>query len=366
MITIQLRVATPDGTIQGFVSNYTNLRYVMRADGRIGGLSFTVPLFMYDWFNPNQPDMRITVWRSVNNMRPQLEGNTEYLTTLYELTSDFINVTCATIDDVLRRRIIAYSAGDTTYTRFLAQRAGDIMKEIVRQNLGSSVNTALRDGDDTNVTISNLTVSSNLADGAQLSIACSRNNVYDTLQTISQYSMQQGSWIIGKIDSDGSDWTFNTYATAYGVDRRSQTALSVLFGNIENIQYTYDYNAEYNFNIVGGSGTETARFIGTNSIANTNVTLTPYSRREYFYSNPQLRTQLEVDVYAEYLARAQRPAYQFKCDLIQTPTFVRGINYNLGDIVTVWFNDAYYDTRIDVIEVSVDTTVTEKAELRLL
>lgn len=366
MITLQLRVATPDGTVLGFVTNYSNLKYVMRADGRIGACTFTVPLYMYDWFNPNNPDMRITIWRSVNLQPPILEGGTEFLTTLYELTTDFINVTAATIDDLLRRRIIAYPAGNATYAKFSAQPAGNVMKALVSQNMSSGVNTTLRDGNDTNVVISNLTIAGNLNDGAIISISCSRNNLYDTLQTISQYSMQSGSWIIGKIDSNGTNWTFNTYQTSYGVNRTSQTPLSLNYGNIENIQYIYDYNSEYNYNIVGGSGTETARKIGT-SVLTSSVIQTPYSRREYFYSNPQLRAQTEVDAYADYLTRALRPTYQFKCDLIQTPNYVRGVNYNLGDIVTVWFNNQYYYTRIDVIEVTVnENNISEKAELRLL
>ena len=47
--------------------------------------------------------------------------------------------------------------------------------------------------------------------------------------------------------------------------------------------------------------------------------------------------------------------------------YVRGINYNIGDILSVFFNGIVYSVRLDIIEVRFDETgSSEIAELRLI
>jgi hypothetical protein len=46
---------------------------------------------------------------------------------------------------------------------------------------------------------------------------------------------------------------------------------------------------------------------------------------------------------------------------------VRGVDYNVGDILTVEFNKTQYTTRLDVIDVTINASgITERAELRLV
>lgn len=364
MINTLIRVANQSGAVLGYISEYSNLRYVLRGDGKIGGCSFTVPLYFYDWLNPTNPDMRITIWRSINNMIPKLENDTEYLTVIYDITDMDITVTAYSLNILLSRRIIAYPADDTTYTKFDSINAGNIMKTLVRQNLSTGVNVS-RDGNDTNVSIQNLTVTGNANDGIVMSKACSRNNLYDTIQEIATTSQQSGSWIVGVITSNGSNWTFDTYPTKYGIDRRNQTPLSLAYGNIEEIKFIYDYSSEYNFAIIAGAGTGVGRIIGT-SIA-PNATMNPYSRKEFMYSNPAIRDVATATDSALSCVRAFRPLVSLKCKLIQTPVYVRGINYNIGDILSVFFNGIVYSVRLDIIEVRIDETgSSETAELRLI
>jgi hypothetical protein len=141
--------------------------------------------------------------------------------------------------------------------------------------------------------------------------------------------------------------------------------LSLSNRNVEQVELTYDRTKEYTTAIAAGSGTESARIIGTNFSAE--VTASPYNRKEMFYTNPQLTKQTEVDAAALTLTRANRATFSFSAALIQTPQFVRGIDYNVGDILTVEFNNIQYTTRLDVIDVSITNAgVTERAELRLV
>jgi hypothetical protein len=364
MITISLRVATPENAILGFINNYRELRYVLRGDGKIAACEFTVPNSYYDWFNPDNTDFRITIWRSVNNQISLLDGQTEYLTAVFKITNTHITVTAYSLPELLRRRINAYPANNTTYSKFTSAYTGNIMKALVRTNMTASFN-ALRDGDDSYVVVPNLTVDADANDGVVTTISCSRNNVYDTVLTLAANSQQAGSWLVGTIISNGSSWTFKTFATSFGVNRTGEQALSMDNRNIEQIDLTYDFGDEVNFAIAAGAGTDTARKIGTAS--GTSITRSIYARRESLYSNPQLRTQNEVDAAATAVVRISRPAFSFKCSLLQTPDFIRGVNYDIGDILNVLFMGRIYTTRLDVIEVSIDSSgINEKAELRLV
>ena len=364
MITYTLRYSTSAGSLIGFVNNFESCRYVIRGDGGVGAMELVVPIVLIDWFNPSNVDYRLTVWRSINNQQGLLEGATEFLTVGWKITDDRITVTALSLQSLLQRRIVAYYAGLDNYSKFTSVYAGNLMKILVRTNLTSGF-AANRDGVDTYVAIDNLTVVGNANDGAVLTYSCSRNNVLQAITTASQASTQSGSWIVGQITSNGSAWTFDTYPQYFGQDRRGQSVLSLGNRNVEQVELTYDRTQEYTAVIAAGSGTEAARFIGTNFSAE--VTASPYNRKEMFYSNPQLTSQAAVDTAAVNLTRANRATFSFSAALIQTPQFVRGVDYNVGDILTVNFNKTQYTTRLDVIDVTINASgVTERAELRLV
>ena len=135
--------------------------------------------------------------------------------------------------------------------------------------------------------------------------------------------------------------------------------------NVEQVKLTYDRTTEYTTVIAAGSGTEQARIIGTNFSAE--VTASLYNRKELFYTNPQLKSQVLVDAAAYNLTRANRATFNFSAALIQSPQFVRGVDYNVGDILTVEFNGTQYTTRLDVVDVSISSNgVVERVELRLV
>lgn len=364
MITYTVRVANSAGNVLGFVSDFESCRYVIRGDGGVGAMELVVPIALINLFNPSNVDYRLTVWRSINNQQGLLEGATEFLTVGWKITDDRITVTALSLQSLLQRRIVAYYAGIANYSTFTNVYAGNLMKILVRTNLTSGF-AANRDGADTYVAIDNLAVVGNANDGVVLSYGCSRNNVLQAITAVSQASTQSGSWIIGQITSNGSAWTFDTYPQYFGQDRRGQSVLSLGNRNVEQVELTYDRTQEYTAIIVAGAGKESARFIGTNF--STEITASLYNRKELFYSNPQLSKQAEVDTAALNLTRANRATFSFSAALIQTPQFVRGVDYNVGDILTVDFNKTQYTTRLDVIDITINASgVTERAELRLV
>lgn len=364
MITYTLRYSTSAGSLIGFINDFESCRYVIRGDGGIGAMELVVSVAHIGWFNPQNVDYRLTVWRSINNQQALLEGSTEFLTVGWKITDQTITITALTLQSLLQRRIVAYYAGLDNYSKFTSKFAGNIMKVLVRTNCTSAF-SANRDGADTYVAIPNLTVNGDNNDGVLLTYSCSRNNLLDAITVISQSSTQAGLWIIGQVTSNGDTWTFGTYPYYFGQDRRGQSILSLDNRNVEQVELTYDRTTEYTAIIAAGSGAESARFIGTNFSAE--VTASPYNRKELFYTNPQLNSQALVDAAAYNLTRANRATFSFSAALIQTPQFVRGVDYNVGDILTVEFNGTQYTTRLDVVDVSISSNgVVERAELRLV
>lgn len=363
MINFQIRIVDVSGNNVAYIRNFLSCDYVLRGDGSIGALTLVVPRSEYaTLFTPNNVDYRVQVWRAVNDRPFGLDGRTEFLITSWRITQQAITITAGDLQSVLARRVNAYPAA-TAETVYSAAYAGNIMKDLVRKNFIAPGST--RDGSTTGVDISAyLTVAADANDGLQMDIACSRNNVHDVVQKISYSSQDYGSWIIGRITSDGTDWTFDTYPNQFGSDRRALT-LSVDSQNIENIELEYDRSEEYTALSVGGSGTSTSRIIGTAD--SPNITLSPVYRREYFYSNPQITTQNEADYYAQALTRQYRGQLRFTCTLISSPYFVRGVDYDLGDIITVQFLNLQYTTRIDMVRVNITPeNIAESAELRLV
>lgn len=364
MINYTVRIANSGGAILGFISDFETCRYIIRGDGQVGVCELTVSKTYSSWFNPANVDYRLTVWRSINNQQALLEGATEFLTMAWKITDDKITVTALSLQSILSRRIVAYHAGLANFSTFKNVFAGNLIKILVRTNLTSGF-TAVRDGVDTYVPIDNLTVVGNANDGVVLSYGCSRNNVLQAITAVSQASTQAGTWLIGQVTSNGTNWTFDTYPQFFGQDRRGQSVLSLSNRNIEQVELTYDRTQEYTTVIAAGAGSEKARFIGTGFSAE--VTASPYNRKEVFYSNPQLKKQSEVDTAANNLLRAYRATFAFAATLIQTPQFMRGVDYNVGDILTVEFNNAQYITRLDMVDVTINASgITERADLRLV
>ena len=244
MIIYSVRYSTPDGSLIGYINDFESCRYVIRGDGGVGAMELVISTAHSDWFNPANVDYRITVWRSINNQQPLLEGATEFLTVGWKITNTKITVTALSLQSLLQRRIVAYYAGLADYSKFTNKYAGNIMKVLVRTNCTSRF-AANRDGVDTYVPMNNLTVNGDANDGVQLSIRCSRNNLFDTITTIAQSSMQSGTWIVGQITSNGSAWTFDTYPLYFGQDRRGQSVLSLGNRNVEQVELTYDRTKEY-------------------------------------------------------------------------------------------------------------------------
>jgi len=332
------------------------------APGGIGVLETTLPLS----FNPSflMEDGRIGVWRSINGRPTYQDNNATFLIRHidYGPTSIFVRAYHAT--SLLDRRIIAYPAG-STYSTKAATAADDLIKTFVNENMLAGIVGADRDGVETYADVSAyLSKQANLTLGASIAKSAARRRLLDVAADLANASNTAGTYLTFEILAPTeSTLELRTYATQRGVDRRvGNTAgntpiiLSQSRGNLTNAHLVIDHTESASFIVAGGQGEEALRRIGTAFDA-TRAGASPFGRIERFRDAANVSAQASVDDEADSQLRDSRPVILFTGDLIETPALTRGIDFDLGDMLTAEHPQSgqQFDVRLDVIRETIDS-----------
>lgn len=321
--------------------------------GGVGVLEATLPLS----FDPALllEDGRIGVWRSINGRPPYLDNGAIFLIRYLDFGPQSIFVRAEHASSLLDRRIIAYPAG-STYTTKAAAPADDQIKAFMDQQMLAGIVGADRDGVETYADVSAyLTKQANLGQGASVAKSGARRRLLDVCTDLANASTTAGVYLTFEIYA-ASETTLElrTYATQRGVDRRAGTAnpviLSSLRGNLTDAHLVIDHTESASFIVAGGQGEEDARVIGTAFDA-VRASGSPFGRNERFRDAVNVSTQASVDDEADTQLRAARPRIIFTGELVETPALTRGIDFDLGDIVTAEHptSGQQFDVRIDMI-----------------
>lgn len=321
------------------------------APGGIGVLETTLPLS----FDSSLllEDGRIGVWRAINGRAPYLDNGAIFLIRYLDFGPTSVFVRAYHASSLLDRRIIAYAAG-SSYSTKAATAADDLIKTFVNENMLSGIVGADRDGVETYADVSAyLTKQANLSQGASIAKSGARRNLLDMCTDLAQASATAGVYLTFEISAPSeSTLELRTYATQRGVDRRAgspnQVILSSLRGNLTNAHLVIDYTQSASFIVAGGQGEETNRLIGTAFDA-TRAAASPFGRIERFRDASNVSTQAAVDDEADTQLRQARPLILFTGELVETPALTRGIDFDLGDILTAEQSGRQYDVRLDMI-----------------
>lgn len=326
--------------------------------GGVGVLETTLPLS----FNPAflLEDGRVGVWRAINGRAPYLDNGAIFQIRYLDFGPTSIFVRAYHANNILDRRIIAYPAG-SSYTTKAAAPADDQIKAFVDENMLSGIVGADRDGVETYADVSAyLTKQANVSQGASIAKTAARRKLQDVLTDLAQASTTAGTYLTYEVYAPSEDTLqFRTYAVQRGVDRRAGTAnpviLSQLRGNLINAHLVIDYTNAASFIVAGGQGEETERLIGTAFDA-VRAGTSPFGRIERFRDAANVSTQAAVDDEADTQLRASRPLILFTGDLVETPALTRGIDFDLGDIVTAESaTGQQYDVRLDVVRETINS-----------
>lgn len=333
-----------------------SLTYV-RSVNTVSPLTLTLPIARYEYlFRDPQlwVDTRIEVWRRVNGGAEYLDTETVWFVRGFrkKLTQKVFQVTAYSANQLLDRAIVAYAAASAQSQK--TDNIDDLMKAIVRENLGSSAGVGrVRTG---------FTVQADASLGTSTTKAFSYRNVLDVLQDLAQESGTTAAPIffdiVGVITVDGiTSIEFRTYANQRGLDRTYASQLNGITlstddSTLNDAEIAYDFSNEINAIYVGGSGQEAARtVVAVSDTARINTS--PLNRSEGFvnYSNSNVTSVLQSAGYA--VLRDSRPKKIITANIQNTTNLMYGRDWYWGDKVTAQVDTDTFNARIDAIQVSI-------------
>jgi Siphovirus ReqiPepy6 Gp37-like protein len=357
------RICDPYGSLLAEVANFVDnpdgggsaLGYTLNV-GNIGALRLTLPIT----FDASllRLDGRVGVWRAINGRAPTLDGQTVFFIRKWEYTDRTTTITAYSANHLRTRRVIDYFAGSSYASKAAPTAAGNVIKIFVSENMLAGIVGADRQGVETQADISAyLTNQADLGDGQSIAQQCAWRNLDDVIREIQDASTFAGTYMACDIIAPSeSTLELRTYATVRGVDHTATSMQPMLLspqaGSLENCRLIVDRSEEVTFAVAGGAGEQSQRLIAT-AIDTARVAESPFNRIERFGDYSNISDAAALQDVADAMVRAGRPRIEFTADVIETDGATRGIQYDLGDMVTASFRNVQYDCRMDVVEVAV-------------
>lgn len=307
----------------------------------------------------------LEVWRSINGSFPYLDGETGWLIRKPSYATSASGEETITLEaydfcDILRRRIIAYQAGNS-YTHKL-DFADDLMKDIVVENYGVSTLDALR-----NIS-SYLHVQTNVSLGPIVGDDIQHEVVLDTLQNFSNAAWEEGIRVLFDIVYQSVlNVEFRTYIDYRGNDHSSTSASPVIvsqdLGNLSEPMIVEDYSQEKNYAYAGGSGENDLQTIEEYGDT-VRVGASPYNRCEIYADGGNTTDATILQSIAKDAVAAGKPRLILTGKIVDTPGFRYGLHYRYGDLVTAQYKGQIFNCRVSAIHVSVDNN-GEKLDIQI-
>ena len=322
--------------------------------------------FDYSLFNAVQRDYQIRVFRAPRGGKLELY-NAYFVRG--KGASDFENNTKEMVfrgpdvREILHRRIIAYAV-DSSQALKTTTEADDMMKAVVRENLGSSATTG-RD-----ITGLNFSVEANQKLGPQITMAFAWKNLLTTLQKIQQSSAISGDETYFDIDvsvdesqNGALSLRFVTQLGYIGRDLRQSSGDHIGFskelGNLSEVHYEEDYMGEANYIYAGGQGSAASRTIVEVS-DDDRINSSIYNRRELFANASGASTTAGVTGIANSRLNDKRPRSKLHATILDTPETPFQKLWDAGDYVSVKAFGRTFDEVIKTVTVKVDANGLER------
>jgi hypothetical protein len=358
-----------------------------------------------------EPDRRIEVWRSPDDDHPlRLEGiyllRQPKIYTREEDAVDIIEFFGRSPLDLLARRWIIQAAG-TSYTAKTAA-IDDMMKAIVREQM-LWLNSVDKNGAQDNTRAYpdlEFSVQADYGLGTTISRRFADRNVLDVLKELMDTSFQlfdddpannrkiyfdlvprdlRGFEIYIQDEETGQPiqdedglplldeqsgsmnaigFQFQTFADLRGVDRTEQLLFSVANSNLKGPFYSKNHFEEKNSIIVKGSGRgESREIVVVNDAARVNSSR--WNRCETIFEANYEVDDTELQNVGAAQLKEGKPVEELFATFLNlpgnesVPSSLYGIDWDLGDLVPVWYAEQLFRCEIVVVYVGVDQNGVE-------
>ena len=303
------------------------------------------------------PDGRIEVWRKLDSGREYLDTDTIWLIKKVTQKIDASGLQSIVVEAdtplcVLREpgRYVAYAAG-TAQSTYAAAAADDQIKQVARENIGSSANASRN-------LSAYISIDPNISLGASVAKSFALRDCLKVMQEFADASTTAGTYVAFDIVADTpTTLTFRTFTQQRGVDHRfpggiNPVLISPEMGNLGEIVFSQDYRSEITFAVAGGKGENSDRLFAS-AQDNVRIGLSPFGWREYFKDATQYNSTTGLAAEADAIVRSGRVKTIFQGRLIDTPDSRYGVDWAWGDYVTAQAFGQLIDCRIDAVSVSV-------------
>lgn len=333
---------------------------IVRVENGVGALVLTMPYsaVQFDYW---KRDGIITAERDpLGNGSPALFTEQVYFIVkrrryYNEQGAAYVEITALDANCLLVRRQVLYAAGSANADR--TDNAGDVMRAVIRDNLGSSATAARQ--------IASLTVGSDLADGASVSKAFAWRNVLQVQQELARASTIAGTYMAFDVicstppGAGSLGLEFRTYSSQRGLDHRypSGAAGPVLlgpdFGTLADADYTEDWTDEINHATALGQGEGSARATAT-SADTVRSGASPHALCEGVVDARNTSSATALQDEADQALRAGLPRRTFSGRIVDTAGVRFGVEYNFGDYLTAQSWGDSLDCRLSAVQVDFD------------
>jgi len=318
------------------LTDWISLSYVQNVNG-LGWFDLELPGYFELGLEKKFKDWRLIVWREIIGSRRYIDfaGFVRDPGRSYNHGVKRTHLAGFDYNEILNRRIIAYFANSAYAAK--SGLADDVMKELVYENLGAGVTDALRDYS------AYLSIQGDLGLGTTIRKRCAHDNLLKTLQSISQNSRKTTATAtcFGVVPlGTGYQMEFRTKVGQWGMDHRhpdgvdGAVVFSTEFGNIVAADQA-DKSAEEITAIYGlGEGQRENRLI-TTVLDATRIASSAINRREAAYDNGNMAIAADLADAARARLEEGQPQETFTFTTADVEGCVLGVNYDLGDRVTV-------------------------------
>jgi len=305
-------------------------------------------------------DARFEFWRAPTQTA-KLAQVLLGITRMWEYTTNRDGLTVVTPmgpgpTELVRRRIVAYAADESESDK--SGPADDVMKEIVRENLGASA-PAGRD-----LSALGFTVQGDMGDAPTVERKFAWQNVYPVLENLSD-----AAWAAGTrtgfhiVPVTAGNLEFRTWTDQPGVDRTG-VIFSIENDNLERPKLRYDYSKEKNYIYSGGDDTGAARNVREVS-DDVQVDASVWNRREGWVDCRMETEDAAIDAAGEAGLSKHRGRVFFQGRLIDSPAALFGRDWNWGDRVTIDYTGVQLPVLVQAIKIVVDRNGKEKLDVRV-
>lgn len=211
--------------------------------------------------------------------------------------------------------------------------AGNIIKDLARQNFGVDVQDAARDMS------THFSVAANANDGAIVTVDVGRARYLESIRQVASLSALGGSPLYYDVvkNTGTGKLELRTYAGQRGTDRSTEVLLSPERKTLVNPVLTQDWTNATSRAIAGGTGQELWR-VEADAVNTAQVNNTPWGYiKEKFFASSVAVTQTEAGEYADYFLEANKNKMVLRGKPVNVGSKHFGRDYFLGDKISIEF-----------------------------